>query len=167
MSADPPKLVHLARRLVASLRAVGSTGADDSFARSWLNDAEFALWQRQRPVDRRHSAGVARHVAGDAEGAPRWVMAAALLHDVGKVTADLGVAGRVLAAVLKLAGMRRAPGALGRYLRYPEAGAELLSEAGSDAFVVAWSAQHHLPPASWTVPPPWAEVLARADDKAV
>ena len=98
---------------------------------------------------------------------PQWVLAAALLHDIGKTAADLAVPGRVVAALLTLVGASTAPGRLGRYLRYPSLGRALLEAAGSDPQVVAWAAQHHWSPAQWTLPAQWAQALAAADHFAV
>jgi hypothetical protein len=98
------------------------------------------------------------------------VLAAALLHDVGKVESGLGTAGRVLAT---LVGRRRAhrwagrPGPTGRierYLRHDEIGAEALTRAGSDPVTVAWAREHHLAPSAWSVPPAIGHALRDADD---
>ena len=173
------ELGHLARRAWWTLRvstAVGPAadrpGDDEAWACAWLSGREAALWRAQNPLDRRHTVAVARRVAPAAgaggprierRDAPAWLVPAALLHDVGKSDAPLGLLGRTVATLAELVGVRRAPGALGRYLRYPERGAELLAAAGSRAEVVAWAREHHQPPGCWTLPPLWARVLAAAD----
>lgn len=184
-----PPAWHLVRRFFAVLRSGAPSVADEAWARRRLTEDEWALWRRHRPTDRRHTIAVARHVlAGAASGVaggeggasdgaartgaggatvPPWVVAAALMHDIGKVQADLGVPGRVVASVLAAGRVRTAPGMVGRYLRYPQLGAELLRGAGSDPLVAAWAAEHHLPVERWTVPAPWARRLAAADDAAV
>ena len=96
----------------------------------------------------------------------RWLVPAALLHDVGKAGVRLGVFGRSVATGLEIVGLRRAPGRLGRYLGYPSAGAALLAAAGSDERVVSWAREHHLAPALWSVPRSGGEVLAQADRDA-
>ena len=115
--------------------------------------------------DRRHAAGVARDVvAALGPDAGRPVVAAALLHDVGKVEAGLGTFARVPATILGLLGGRtRWRGRLGTYLRHDQVGAELLRAASSDHLTVAWAAEHHLPPDRWTVPAHLARVLKAAD----
>jgi hypothetical protein len=171
MSRRPGELVHLARRFAGHagsiLRPRAPSVDDEAWARSWLSDAEAELWAAQAPVDRAHSLGVARLVADRGGGTEpaRWVVAAALLHDVGKADAPLGLSGRTAATVLELARVRRAPGRLGRYLRYPATGAEHLAEIGSDPRVVVWAREHHLPPAarSAVVPLEVADLLAAAD----
>ncbi len=162
--------LHLARRLRATWSARRPGPTEDAWARTWLSAAEWELWQRHRGHDRRHTLAVARLVSTCAPPdtqPPEWVLAAALLHDIGKTAADLAVPGRVVAALLTLVGASTAPGRLGRYLRYPSLGGALLEAAGSDPQVVAWAAQHHWSPAQWTLPAQWAQALAAADHFAV
>jgi hypothetical protein len=144
---------------------------DEAWAGGWLSAEERRLWAAQPAADRAHSLAVARRVAPHEERsaavpeAERWVVAAALLHDVGKAEASLGVLGRSVATLVELAGVRRAPGRLGRYLHYPERGAARLAAAGSDARVVAWAREHHRAPEQWSgaVPEAVARQLAAAD----
>ncbi|MPY93760.1 MAG: HD domain-containing protein [Acidimicrobiia bacterium] len=158
------ELGHLARRFCWTLRATPPTAEDEAWACARLRPGEAALWQAQHPLDRRHTVAVAHRVVATAgPGAPPWVLSAALLHDVGKAEAPMGVLGRTVATVLELVGARTAPGKLGRYLAYSERGAELLAEVGSDPEVVAWAREHHEPPERWTVPRAWGEALAAAD----
>ena len=108
----------------------------------------------------------ARRQTETAQADTAWLVAAGLLHDVGKTSAQLGVIGRSAATVLELLGVGSAPGRLGRYLHYPVAGAAALQRAGSDPRVVAWAGEHHLGAARWTVPASAGELLARADRDA-
>jgi hypothetical protein len=166
---------HLVRRFVGSLRPGGPSPADDAWAVASLNDGEAALWQRMAGADRRHAVGVARTVVDDlGAGATRPVRAAALLHDVGKVDADLGTIRRSVVTVLAMAvgreraqGWRDRPGQVGRagrYLCHDEIGARLLSGASSDPLTVAWAREHHLPSDRWTVPAEVGAALKSADD---
>jgi hypothetical protein len=153
------KALHLARRFVGSLRRGGPP--DEAWAVAQLTAGERALWQRMSDADRRHAVDVA-HTVGD--DAPRPVLAAALLHDVGKVESGLGTFARVGATLLGLAGRDRWRGRIGRYLRHDELGAGLLEAAGSDPLTVAWAREHHLPRARWTVPLDVGDALKAADD---
>lgn len=102
------------------------------------------------------------------------VLAAALLHDVGKVESGLRTYGRVIATLSgKVAGAdmahswRRQRGyarRVGLYLLHADLGADLLQMAGSDPLTVAWTREHHLPPDRWTIPGPIADALKAADD---
>jgi hypothetical protein len=156
------KVRHLARRFVGSLRPGGPSPADEAWARSHLLPGEVVLWSQLSDPDRRHAAGVARDVV-DRLGADatRPVVAAALLHDSGKVVSGLGTFARVGAT---LVGRARARGRMADYLRHPEHGARLLREAGSDPLTVTWAAEHHLPPAQWTLDHRLADALKAADD---
>ncbi len=127
------------------------------------------LWRRMSNADRRHAAGVARRVEfGLGAEATRPVLAAALLHDVGKVDSGLGTFARAAVTVASsIAGRARLAerdNRVGRYLRHDEIGAALLRSAGADPLTVAWAAQHHRPPATWTLPQLIATALKSADD---
>jgi hypothetical protein len=125
--------------------------------------------------DRRHSVAVARRVeAALGERATRPVMAAALLHDVGKIEAGLGTYGRVIATLsVAMAGTEsakdwaRATGftrRVGLYVLHPKLGGDHLGMAGSDPFTEAWAREHHLPEDQWSVDPELGSALRAADD---
>lgn len=156
------KVLHLTRRFVGSLRRGGPPAADEAWVRGQLLPGEVVLWSQLSDPDRRHAAGVARDVADRlGPAATRPVIAAALLHDSGKVVSGLGTFARVGAT---LVGRTRARGRFADYLRHPEHGARLLHEAGSDPLTVTWAAEHHLPPDRWTLDRPLADALKAADD---
>lgn len=166
---------HLAARFFGALDPRGPTPAEEEWATGWLLAGEQALWRRMSGPDRRHAAGVARDIELRLGRTPgREVMAAALLHDVGKVESGLGTFSRVAVTLAAMAAGRdrlvragRArPGIRGRvarYLDHDRVGAELCSAAGSDPFTVAWAGEHHRPPASWSVERPLGDALKAAD----
>ena len=156
------RLVHLATRFFGSFGS--APPKEETWALEQLLDGEREVWRRMPAADRRHAAGVARRVA-DAlgDGATRPVLAAALLHDAGKVESDLGTFARVGATIAGVVG-RDWGGRVGAYLRHDELGAALLERAGSDPLTVAWAREHHLPPARWSVPAEVGRVLKDADD---
>lgn len=166
--------VHLVRRFLGSLSPRPIAPGDERWAREQLLVAEQELWDRMPLADRKHAAGVAREVDRRLRGADRAVLAAALLHDVGKIKAGLGTGGRVAATLLGAVSDRErvpkwaeAPGVggrIGRYLRHDAIGAELLEAAGSAPDTVTWAREHHLPPERWTLPGEVADALAAADD---
>lgn len=175
-------LPHLAVRFTRSLSPAAPSVAGEAWARNWLTPAEADLWARQSNADRRHAIEVAHETAallGDADGAgvAREVLAAALLHDVGKAEAGLGTFGRVAATLAAMAVGRdrvaawdREDGAVGgwrtragRYVTHDRRGARLLAGAGSDRFVVTWAREHHQPQETWTLDPALTAVLKEAD----
>ncbi len=172
-------LRHLSLRLAGSLWPAGPPPGAERWARSWLLASELPLWARMSGPDRRHALGVARQVAAELAGpegsdAPRAVMAAALLHDVGKIDAALGTWGRVAVTALAIKiGRERiaswsAPGSrwrsrAGRYVTHDRVGGELLAAAGSDSLTVAWASQHHVPAGRRSFDPRLGAVLEAAD----
>jgi len=160
---------HLVRRFLGSLRPGGPPPADEAWARDALLAGERPLWDRMSGPDRRHAVAVARRTE-EALGprATRPVVAAALLHDVGKVEAGLGTFPRVgatlLAAVAGRERLARRQGRVGRYVRHDVLGADLLDAAGSDPLTRTWAGEHHLPPDRWTVDPAVGAALKAADD---
>ena len=163
-----PSFAHLARRFVGSLRPGGPAAADVAWVQAQLLPGEWAVWSEMPGPDRRHSVGVARRVAAAVPDADRPVLAAALLHDVGKTRVGLRTPGRVVATLVGMAAghgrATRGDGRIARYLRHDEIGAALLEEAGSDPLTVAWTREHHLPPDGWTVPRALGDALKAADD---
>jgi hypothetical protein len=160
---------------VGSLRPGGPRPVDAAWASGLLSPAELAIWRRLSGPDRRHAVGVARRVDAALDHADRAVLAAALLHDSGKLDSGLGTWARVPATLVGLTGRRRLvrrwagrPGGLRRrvalYLDHPARGAARLRAAGSDPLAVAWAAEHHLPEDRWSVPPGVGRVLHAADD---
>ena len=158
-------LVHLARRFLGSLSPRPLDPADDAWVRARLLPGEELLWSRMPRADRKHAAGVAREVDRCLGGADRPVVAAAALHDVGKIESGFGTLARVGATLAgKVIDRERAGGRLGAYLRHDRIGADLLENAGADPLTVAWAREHHLPPDRWTVPAEVGTALAAADD---
>lgn len=182
LSTEFGSIHHLVERFFGALSRTGPPPAEEAWALGFLVPGERQLWEQMSAADRRHAVGVARDVlvllrADSAYPDPpgREVLAAALLHDVGKVRARLGTfsrAGVTLAAIgfgrsRLVRGTRRASkGTRARirlYLTHDKVGAELLREAGSHPFTVAWAEQHHWAPERWTVDGGLAQALKDAD----
>jgi hypothetical protein len=157
---------HLARRFFGSFARGGPSPADEAWVSSWLNDGEIRLWSRLSDADRRHAVGVARRTVEMLDASSeRAVVAAALLHDVGKLESGFGPFRRAAATLVgKTWGRTRTRGRTGAYLRHDELGAALLREAGSAPLTVAWAAEHHRPPEQWSVPATVGRALKDADD---
>lgn len=166
---------HLVRRFVGSLRPGGPPAEEEAWVRELLLDREHDLWRRMSGPDRRHAVGVAQRVERAlGHEATRPVLAAALLHDVGKIESGLGTYGRVIATLSgRAAGRdmaltwRRQRGfarRVGLYLHHDRLGGDLLELAGSDPLTAAWAREHHLPEDAWTVDRSVGEALKAADD---
>lgn len=166
---------HLVKRFFGSVLPIGPSSADASWAEAQLLDEELGIWRRMSAQDRRHAAQVARRVERSLGAeATRPVLAAALLHDCGKVVSGLGTYGRVIATLSAKAAGRDIAMAwsetrgftrrVGLYVEHPRLGADLLGLAGSAPLTVAWAAEHHLPPEEWSVPQEIGAALKAADD---
>ena len=138
---------HLARRWASSLSRREPAYVDTAWAESNLLDGELQLWRRLDAADRRHAIVVGRRFAAMGTWT-REEMAGALLHDIGKLDSQLGIAGRVLATVV---GPRTAR--FRRYHDHERIGAEMLVIAGSSPVTVELVRAHG----------PAAAALAEAD----
>ena len=135
-----------------------------------------ALFERMTPGEQKHSLAVLRAVRAGGTELPAGVFQAALLHDVGKTRAPIGLLGRVfvvLAGKLLPAQRRRwgkgAPLGWRRPFvtaaRHAEWGAELCAQAGADPLAVNLIRRHQDPaPSGETDEDQWLRLLQRADD---
>ncbi|MDA8392671.1 MAG: HD domain-containing protein [Actinomycetota bacterium] len=141
------------------------------------------MWTSMPAADQRHSIAVAKRAVQGARSSrvpvdERDLVAAALLHDVGKTGCALGTAGRVAATVAAwlvghrtVAGWSRRGGWRARaacFADHQRIGAQLLREAGARPLAVAWAASHHRDLSDHCdgrlgVPPAVARLLAAAD----
>ncbi len=168
-------VAHLVVRFLGSIKPGPPTPDDEAWAQRHLSDGERSIWYRMSNPDRRHAIEVARAVVdqlGEAR-ATQPIVAAALLHDSGKVVCGYRTPMRVVAtlvwAVVDTSHAtswleRRDPWRrLAQYRLHPELGAELLAEAGADDLTVHWAADHHLPADEWRVDPTFGIVLKACD----
>ena len=171
------RLAHLVRRVATTMKGRTPSRTDLQWAAELLAPPELTLFSSMEPIDQAHALEVARRteaLLGQHGGDTNWVLVAALLHDVGKIESEAGVAGRVLATLIgpavgdsmaeRLGRQSGWRGSVGRYLRYPILGASLLGAIGSDERVRAWAAEHHRPADEWSVPSELGRVLRDADD---
>jgi hypothetical protein len=166
------KLPHLVRRFVRALWPGPPRALDVAWVESVLTPAELSLWRRSPDHDRRYSIRVARRVEQLLTGTEyasddRWT-AVALLHDVGKLDAGLGVFRRALATVAGAVapGVRRSRGRFGRYLRHDDIGGEMIRAGGGREEAARWASAHHHR-ARWDatgIPEPVMAALDAADN---
>ncbi|HEX5614936.1 MAG TPA: hypothetical protein VFZ83_07235 [Acidimicrobiia bacterium] len=176
------RAAHLVTRFFGSLVARPLSAAERAWVGSLLTDAEHGVWRELRRADRRESVAVARRteraLAGGPHAADPDALAAALLHDVGKLDARLGPfrrAGATLAGALAGPEYARAWATrsgitrrVGLYLLHAEIGADRLRVVGARPAAVAWAAAHHDPARFGACGLPRAVVaaLVRADGEA-
>jgi hypothetical protein len=122
---------HLVRRLATSLSLRPPDAAEVVWGEAFLLPAELQLWRRLDNIDRRHSLQVTRRFHLLRPDASRAELAAAMLHDIGKLDSGLGTLGRVVASVLGPRTER-----LRRYHDHEAIGAAWLAAGGSDPLTV-------------------------------
>jgi hypothetical protein len=145
MRAGLARTRHLVRRFFGSLSTRPPAAGDEAWAEQWLLPGEVDLWRQMGNPDRRHAMAVARRFeTALGRELTRPAMAAALLHDVGKVQCGLGTIERVVATVL---GPRFSPDRYACYHRHEELGAGLCAGGGSDPLTVALVRGDGAPPA--------------------
>lgn len=144
--------------------------------RQVLSPALASLFERMTPGEQRHSLAVLRAVrAASGPALPAGLLQAALLHDVGKSRAPLGllgrvavvVAGRLLPTHSRRWGQGEPQGWRRPFVtaaRHPEWGAELCAQAGADPLAVRLVGQHQETAPNGAAPEdPWLRLLQRAD----
>lgn len=151
------------RTLQAAVPALADP--DDEWALSVLDPAEARLYSAMPRSERAHAVQVARRVAARRPDAPRELLRASLLHDVGKTGSDNGALSRVLAHLLPEPDVPSEPRRTGlsgtRQARRHHAayGALMVLRASGDARV-AWLVRHHHDPRG----DEWAELIRACDE---
>lgn len=157
----PGSLGHLTRRFFDVLSAQPLDAAEVAAVELWLDPGEAHLFFSQPDPDQRHGYDAAMVVLAS-ENTDPTVLRAALLHDVGKRHARLGVVGRSLASVLirlRLPLSRR-----GRLYRdHGETAAAELEALGGESLVVDFARHHHGVMPSGFPLEAW-DLLQRADE---
>ncbi|MFV9672080.1 MAG: HD domain-containing protein [Acidimicrobiia bacterium] len=151
---------HLVGRFFGHIRAEPPGPDDQLFVHDHLEDACADLFWSQNPADQRHAVDVARRVSAalpDDSGA----VEAALLHDIGKVDANIGAVARSIATVLDSVGMPMTT-RMRSYRDHGRRGAVVLEEAGCSPLTVAFARYHPGPAPAGTDPVRW-KVLIDAD----
>ena len=167
---------HYIRRFFTSLSTRPPTAADEAWVETLVSPADLLLFRRLSNTDRRHLVRCARMVDADlGPGADSVWVQAALLHDVGKFDAHLGVFGRVFVTVIAtVVGPTRVTswgansgwrGRVASYQRHGEIGAGEIRAAGGPEEAALWSELHHHPDqfAASPIPPEIVAVLDAAD----
>jgi hypothetical protein len=165
----------------AMLRRARCSPADREWARSVLEASEFQLWSQLSDYDQAHAIHAARWVerglANTPEAAdPVWI-AASLLHDIGKLAANLTLAERVFGTLLgrysspALAGQWKSADSsfkqkISTFLLHGEVGARLIRAAGGREIVATWCEFHQNVrfPADFKIPPHITAILVSPEE---
>ena len=125
--------IHLTKRFFGALSRREPVDVDLEWVSHQLAAGEFAIWSAMEAHDRRHSIMVARRFC-ESRGVEvsRDEIAAALLHDVGKLASGLGVMSRILATLVGPRGRR-----FSAYHRHESIGADMCAAAGSTESTLA------------------------------
>jgi HD domain len=126
------KIVHLERRFFRALSDRPPSSTEHAWALSFLSTSECELWQRMQNQDKRHSIEVARRLETFLPSVPPHALAAALMHDVGKIESRLGTFARVAATIVGSPTQR-----FRAYHDHERIGADMLRTAGSDPALIA------------------------------
>jgi putative nucleotidyltransferase with HDIG domain len=151
----PGSLSHLTARFFDVLLAKPLDAEEIQVVRTWLRPTEAEVFFDQADPDQRHGYHAATVVIG-AGVADVVVIRAALLHDVGKRHARLGVIGRSLVSVLIRLGLPL-PERGRLYRDHGLIGASELSRLGCEPLIVDFAREHHgkrpasLPEATWDI----------------
>ena len=132
---------HLAKRYRDGVSSAPLSPAEWSWVESFLADPERVAFREQPTADQRHGYEAAR-VAEAILGSDRSGVRAALLHDIGKRHARLGLLGRALVSVairLRVPLWERAR----IYRDHGQIGSVELSGWGAELLVVEFARNHH------------------------
>lgn len=125
-------MFHLVKRFFSSIATKEIDDIDRAWVQDVLNPFEHDLWCRQANVDQCHSCDIARRFVLLRPQSTRDEIAGALLHDIGKIDADLGLVARVFATVLPLPTPR-----FTAYRQHQERGAQMLKVISSNQITIA------------------------------
>lgn len=137
----PGSFGHLVARFFDYLRSQPLSDHERARVAEWLEPAELALFFSQAHPDQAHGYHAASVVVGSTLSEPTLIRAA-LLHDIGKRHAGLGVVGRSVASILIRLHLPLTA-RMASYRDHGPIGADELSRAGSPALVVDFARHHH------------------------
>ena len=137
----PGSLSHLTKRFLDYLlsKPLGPSEVDQ--IQNWVTAGLAEIFFEQPQEDQRHGYHAALVVVADASAGPD-VIEAALMHDIGKRHASLGIIGRSVASVM-IRLRFRLPRRMVIYKDHGPTGAEDLTSAGASRLSVEFAKHHH------------------------
>lgn len=149
----PGSPAHLLQRFINVATARRLTVLEKAVVENWLTAETSELFFAQDDADQRHGYDAALSVLG-AGVKDREVIMAALLHDVGKRHARLGIIGRSVASVLILLRLPL-PERMAAYRDHGLVAARELGSLSVPSLVIDFAMHHHgkrpptIAPATW------------------
>jgi len=154
---------HLVRRFFDVATAQPLDAIESQLVEMWLPAPLEEIFRDQPDYDQRHGYEAALSVIAAGFDDPD-VVTAALLHDVGKRHAGLGLISRSAASVFILAGVRL-PERFAVYRDHGLVAARELGERAAPSLAIDFALHHHGERPS-TIPPDVWEALVAADQPA-
>lgn len=151
----PGSPAHLFRRFFDVASAKPLTQSEQRAVKSWLTPELAGVFFAQQPADQRHGYHAALVVVADGSE-NRDTIVAALLHDVGKRHAQLGLVGRSVASLMILAGLPLSS-RMRAYRDHGLSGAGELARLGAPSLAIDFAMHHHgsrpptIDPATWRI----------------
>ncbi|HEX2403270.1 MAG TPA: hypothetical protein VHM29_01105 [Acidimicrobiia bacterium] len=155
----PGTLGHLTRRFFDVLFATPLDSGERAAIEGWLDSAQAWVFFSQSDPDQRHGFHAA--LVSISGGAGLEVIRAALLHDVGKRHARLGVLGRSVASMAIRLGLPL-PMRWRLYRDHGEIASRELAGLGYQGLIVEFARHHHGDQPSGFPTPTW-DLLQLAD----
>jgi putative nucleotidyltransferase with HDIG domain len=150
----PGSLGHLSRRFVDVLLSTALDAAERTAVEMWLDNGQAWVFFSQPNPDQRH--GFRAALVAIAGGGEMDVIRAALLHDVGKRHARLGVLGRTFATIAIRLGLPMTT-RWRLYRDHGETAASELESLGCEGVIVDFARHHHggrpldIPTVTWNL----------------
>lgn len=161
----PGSPAHLVHRFFDVLTASALTETERSEVRGWLPTELAAVFFAQEPADQRHGFEAARSVIDAGYSTPDMLVAA-LVHDVGKRHAALGVMGRSIASILILLSLPMTS-RMRAYRDHGLLGARELGALGGPSLAIDFALHHHGERPATIEPETWDQLVAADRAKAV
>ena len=137
----PGSLSHLVRRFFDTLFSRALLSSEIAAIDDWLSTEESAVFYSQSVVDQRHGYHAALSVIAAGVGDTTTIRAA-LLHDIGKRDARIGILGRSIASLLIGLGWPMTK-RMALYRDHGESGSRELAELGCEPLVIEFALHHH------------------------